>query len=140
MAKSTCATCGPVVAELEPGWVPVILKARLWAAVPEAQRVTEDDIRRACRRKADWVAPRMIEQIRTHQCEIAVQAVSRGTGLPAKKWIPCAAEAHDGAARCPRHGGPSRSAKRTEPTKKELAEEVERLRREVDVLRDKSAH
>ena len=85
------------------GYVEVVKVYRLWAEVPQHERLTEDDVLRKYPpgRWADFVSERLIERLRHPGCEIAVRFEQ------SSKWIPCGQEAY-GQARCKRHGGPGK--------------------------------
>lgn len=104
------------------GWVEVKVLARLWAAVPERERLTEKDIRQHYSGRGahgqHYIA-RELAVLNNPKCEIAVRST-----LKQRKWKPCAMGVAPGEKRCGRHGG-----RRVDyGPRKTLKEENERLR------------
>jgi hypothetical protein len=97
--------------------VDIVIKARLWAAIPTDERLTHADIDRAVQRTktaygwdqspSDLHYRKLIDN---PDCEIAV----RVTGYGGDKWAPCGNPAF-GADRCKKHGGPGRPSGQSRP-------------------------
>ena len=110
------------------GYIEVVRRYRLWAAVPPDERVTEQTVRDNTNASSPYLAEEL-ERLANPQCIVALKH-ARYKGL----WSPCNLPVKPGEDRCKTHGGASaRTTPEPGPTRKELQAEVDRLRARLEV-------
>lgn len=112
------------------GFIELTLKFRLWASVPEAERVTEADILRHFPedKYAEFARQRLRDRLNNPECKCATRQVELWG-----KWLPCGYPT-GGYDRCKRHGGPSIQPSPAPSLRLQLVDaraEIERLRAEL---------